>query len=304
MPPSAIARVPASTANLGPGFDCLGLALGLYNTVNLTVAGTTEVSVFGEGIGALPLNQKNLVLRAARRLAEWAGVRVPGWRLQQDNEIPLARGLGSSSAAIVGGLVAANELLRAEATPQDLLDLATELEGHPDNVAPALFGGLTVCARDDAGVHCIAFPPPAGLEVCVGIPATQISTEEARAALPDSYSREDTVHALSHASLTLAALVAGRYEVLRAAMRDRIHEPYRLALVSRLAEGIEAAENAGAQAAVLSGSGPSIAAFCTELDSKVEDAMLDAFGRIGLRAECRWLVPARGALDPDWTMSV
>jgi homoserine kinase len=304
MPPSAIARVPASTANLGPGFDCLGLALDLYNTVNLSVTGMTEVSVLGEGTGALPLNQQNLVLRAANRLAEQAGVQVPGWRLEQENEIPLARGLGSSSAAIVGGLVAANELLRTGASPQELLELATAIEGHPDNVAPALFGGLTVCAREGETVHCVALQPPAGLQVAVAIPMLEMSTEAARAALPNSYSREDTVYNLTHAALTVAALVEGRFDLLRAAMQDRIHEPYRLPLIPRLVEVMEAAQEAGALAAVLSGSGPSVAAFCDRLEAAIEEAMVEAFARIGHKAEVRWLHPAHGALDPDWTMRV
>ncbi|NLO74386.1 MAG: homoserine kinase [candidate division WS1 bacterium] len=304
MPPSAIARVPASTANLGPGFDCLGLALDLYNTVNLSVTGMTEVSVRGEGTGALPLNQQNLVLRAANRLAEQAGVQVPGWRLEQENEIPLARGLGSSSAAIVGGLVAANELLRTGASPQELLELATAIEGHPDNVAPALFGGLTVCAREGETVHCVALQPPAGLQVAVAIPMLEMSTEAARAALPNSYSREDTVYNLTHAALTVAALVEGRFDLLRAAMQDRVHEPYRLPLMPRLVEVMEAAQEAGALAAVLSGSGPSVAAFCDRLEAAIEEAMVEAFARIGHKAEVRWLQPAHGALDPDWTMRV
>jgi len=143
-------RVPASTANLGPGFDCLGLALDIYNTIELSLAMETTVQVSGEGQGYLPLGPKNLVVQAADRLAAQAGQQVPGWHLRQHNEIPLARGLGSSSTAIVGGLIAANDLLQAGLDRQQLLEIATEMEGHPDNVGPALYGGLTACCVEAA----------------------------------------------------------------------------------------------------------------------------------------------------------
>jgi homoserine kinase len=304
MLPSATAQVPASTANLGPGFDCLGLALSLYNTLTLSIAGVTEVELTGEGAGQLPLTRQNLVLRSAARLAEWAGVTVPGWRLEGYNEIPLARGLGSSSAAIVGGLVAANDLLQIGATPEELLNLATELEGHPDNVAPALFGGLTVCALEAGKVTCVPLPAPPGLQVAVAIPNVEVSTEAARHTLPESYSREDAVFNVSHVALTVTALLQGRYELLHGAMQDRLHQPYRLPLVPGLSEVLEGAVKAGAYAATLSGSGPTIAAFCPQRLAAVEEAMAGAFARQGLRAEVRWLEPARGALDPDWTLRV
>lgn len=304
MLPSATAQVPASTANLGPGFDCLGLALNLYNTVTLTAASVTEVMISGEGLGTLPLTAQNLVLRAASLLAERAGFTVPAWRLEAYNEIPLARGLGSSSAAIVGGLLAANELLQINASPQELLDLATEIEGHPDNVAPALFGGLTVCAVDEGKVTCLALEPPPDLHVAVAIPAFEVSTEAARQALPDSYSRADAVYNVTHSTLTLAALRERRYDLLGLAMADRLHQPYRAPLVPGLEDAIWSAVNAGAYSAALSGSGPTVAAFCAEPSAVIEEALRNAFARQGLKTQVRWLRPARGALDTDWTMAV
>jgi homoserine kinase len=297
MRPSASARIPASTANLGPGFDCLGLALDLYNTVTLRAAAVTEVTVTGEGVGRLPESPANLVLRAAAKLAKRAGVQLPGWRLEQHNEIPLARGLGSSSAAIVGGLVACDRLLELETPAAELLDLATELEGHPDNVAPALFGGLTVCARDGDRTHCLRLPAPEGLYVAVVIPDFEVSTEAARDALPDSYPRADAVYNVTHACLTLAALCRGRYDLLGGAMQDRIHQPYRLPLVPGMAEVIEAALDAGASGAALSGSGPAVAAFCEEKYHSVAEAMEQAFAREGIRSRTLWLQPATGALE-------
>ena len=297
MPLSASARIPASTANLGPGFDCLGLALNLYNTVTLSVAAVTEVTVTGEGAGRLPEARNNLVLRAAARLAEAAGVQVPGWRLEQHNEIPLARGLGSSSAAIVGGLLACDRLLQLETPAEELLELATALEGHPDNVAPALFGGLTVCAQDGERTHCLRLPEPVDLHVAVVIPDFEVSTEEAREALPSIYEKEAAVYNVTHACLTLAALARGRYDLLGAAMQDLLHQPYRLPLVPGMAEVIEAAREAGAAGAALSGSGPTVAAFCEEKYDSVTEAMQAAFLRHGIRARTLWLKPSAGGVD-------
>jgi homoserine kinase len=297
MPLSASARVPASTANLGPGFDCLGLALDLYNTVTLSVAAVIEVTVTGEGAGRLPQTRANLVLRAAARLAEEAGAQVPGWRLEQHNEIPLARGLGSSSAAIVAGLLACDRLLQLDTPTEDLLDLATRMEGHPDNVAPALYGGLTVCARDGEQTHCLRLPEPEGLDVAVVIPDFEVSTAEAREALPQIYPQETAVYNLTHACLTLAALSRGRYDLLGAAMQDRLHQPYRLPLVPGMARVIEAALEAGAAGAALSGSGPTVAAFCEEKNDAVPAAMQAAFQREGIRSRALWLKPSAGGLD-------
>jgi homoserine kinase len=298
MPRSATARIPASTANLGPGFDCLGLALDLYNTVTLSLAAVTDVTVTGEGVGRLPGTPANLVLRAAARLAQEAGVPIPGWRLEQHNEIPLSSGLGSSAAAIVGGLLACDRLLGLETPAEDLLQLATAIEGHPDNVAPALYGGLTVCAQDGDQIHCLRLPEPEGLHVAVAIPEFEVSTAEARAALPEIYPRETAVYNVTHACLTLAALCRGRYDLLGAAMQDRLHQPYRLPLVPGLAAVIEAARAAGAAGAALSGSGPAVAAFCEGKYDSVAEAMQAAFLREGLRCRLLWLKPSAGGLDP------
>lgn len=294
---SVTVRVPGSTANLGPGFDCLGIALNLYNTITLRPAAVTEITVSGQGAGQLPETEGNLVLHAAAALAERAGITLPGWRCQAHNEIPLARGLGSSSAAIVGGLVACDQLLELHTPASDLLDLAAEIEGHPDNVAPALYGGLTVCAQEGGQTFCLSLPPPADLYLAVAIPNFEVSTNAAREVLPAAYSRADTVYNLAHASLTLAALIQGRYDLLGTAMQDKVHQPYRRSLVPGMAEVIAAAAEAGAYTATLSGSGPSIVAFCKAEDPAIGEGMVQAFARQGIRAEVRWLKPAIGALD-------
>ena len=296
VPDAVKVQVPATTANLGPGFDCLGLALSLYNSVELSLSVITEVEVAGEGAGQLPLSDANLVLQAAHKLATQAQVEVPGWRLRQDNSIPLARGLGSSSAAIVGGLVAANQLLAANIGLPQLLQLATEMEGHPDNVAPALYGGLTVCGIEQDQVHCAAFPAPEGLSVALAIPEFEVSTELARSVLPGEVPFADAVFNTTHAALVLAALVSEDWPLLQVAMTDRLHQPYRAELIPGMQEGIAAAIQAGAYGAALSGSGPTIVAFAGHEDATISAAMRDAFQRRGIKARIVWArVSGQGA---------
>ncbi len=297
-------RVPATTANLGPGFDCLGLALDIHNTVELSLAVETRVEITGEGQGQLSLGPNNLVLQAAGRLAEQTGQQVPGWHLRQHNEIPLARGLGSSSAAIVGGLVAANELLQAGLDRNQLLQIAAHIEGHPDNVAPALYGGLTACCMEQADACCIRLDAPAELDIGIVIPRFEVSTQQARAVLPDEISFDDAVFNVSRAACTLAALVAGRWEVLSGVMKDRLHQPYRASLIPGMAEVIAAAEEAGAHGAALSGSGPTIVAFATDRKEAILDAMVNTFGNFNVEVTAFWTKPNnRGAVLVDEEVS-
>jgi len=281
-------RVPASTSNLGPGFDCLGLALDIHNTVELSLAVATTVEITGEGQGQLSLGPNNLILQAAGRLAEQTGQQVPGWHLRQHNEIPLARGLGSSSAAIVGGLMAANELLQASFDRQQLLEIATEIEGHPDNVGPALFGGLTACCVEAEDVCCIRLDAPRELDIGVVIPRFEVSTRQARQVLPEQVSFDDAVFNVSRAACTLAALVAGRWEVLSRVMKDRLHQPHRAPLIPGMEDVIAAAEEAGARGAALSGSGPTVVAFATEQRDAILEAMVKAFDNFNVAATAFW----------------
>lgn len=297
LPEAVKVRVPATTANLGPGFDCLGLALTLHNAVELSVAAVTEVQVRGEGAGQLPLSDANLVLQAANRVAAEADVVVPGWRLGQENHIPLARGLGSSSAAIVGGLVAANELLQAEIPIGQLLQIAAEIEGHPDNVAPALYGGLTACSIQEGKVYCVALPAPEQLAVALVMPEFEVSTEAARQVLPEQVPFADAVFNIGHAALVLAALVSEDWRLLPVAMKDRLHQPYRAHLIPGMEEVIAAAVQAGAYGAALSGSGPTIVAFAASEDNKIAEAIREAFDGRGIQARVIWTrVSAQGAI--------
>ncbi|NPV48628.1 MAG: homoserine kinase [Armatimonadetes bacterium] len=282
MPDAVQVRVPATTANLGPGFDTLGLALALYNEVELRVADQDSVEVRGEGQDCLPRDGSHLVLRSARLLAERAGRAVPGWQLVQSNAIPLARGLGSSSAAIVAGLFGADALLGTALPRSEILALAAEIEGHPDNVAPAIFGGLVVCCTD-GGLSGLPLPAP-DLQVVAAIPNFEVSTEAARKVMPATIPHADGVYNASHVALTVAALMTGEFVHLRVGMRDRLHQPYRAHLIPGFEATCAAALDAGAHGVALSGSGPTIAAFCTDHAPEVAAAMVTTLLEAGVEA--------------------
>lgn len=284
-------QVPATTANLGPGFDTLGLALSLYNEIKLALAEDVHVEIEGEGADTLPHDETHLVLHSAASLARQSGHEIAGWHLWQFNRIPLARGLGSSSAAIVAGLVAANELLALGLSPEELVPIAAEIEGHPDNVAPALLGGLTVCCAN-AQLHYLKLPPP-DLKVVVAIPDFEVSTEAARKVLPHEIPYRDGVYNVAHVAMTLGALVAGRYELLRECMEDKLHEPYRAYLVPGFPRVKEAALAAGAYGVCLSGSGPTIAAFAGQNEEEIAAHMCAAFQEAGVQARAHILTPVQ-----------
>lgn len=285
--------VPANTANLGPGFDTLGMALTLYNRMRFEETdGPVEVVSQGEGAGLLETGPDNLVYRSASRVFREVGQVAPALKITVENAIPVSRGLGSSSTAIVGGLVGANALLGSPLDQERLLTLAVEIEGHPDNVAPALLGGFQVCCLTGEGVFHVGIPSPAGLRVVVCIPDVAVSTEDARRVLPQQYTRADAVFNVSRAALLVAGLLTGRPEVLRTAMQDRIHQPYRAALIPGFEAALQAALDAGAAGACLSGSGSTMLALTTGNEQVVGEAMAAAVSAAG--AGARWL-----ALDVD-----
>ncbi|ABF46547.1 homoserine kinase [Deinococcus geothermalis DSM 11300] len=254
-------RAPASSANLGPGFDSLGLSVPLFTTLRVTPQEVTEVVPLGPALAGTPADKSNYVYRAMQLAAKRAGRPLPPARVEIETEVPLARGLGSSAAALVAGIVAANELLGRPLDDEALLDVAAREEGHPDNVAPALFGGIVVATLDKLGTHYVRLEPPAHLGVTVLIPDFELSTSKARAVLPKEYSRADAVHALSHAALLAAALAQGRLDLLKHAMQDYIHQIWRAPLVPGLSDILEEAHRHGALGAALSGAGPTVLCF-------------------------------------------
>ncbi|MBP7999194.1 MAG: homoserine kinase [Chloroflexi bacterium] len=279
---SITVHVPATSANLGPGFDCLGLSLTLSNRITLSEQETPlTIQISGEGADWLPRDTHNLVWQAACKVFDLVGRWPVGVMMQLENRIPAGSGLGSSAAAVVGGLVAANALVKGGLTPETLLQLATEMEGHPDNVAPALFGGLTLINQTDTGLHLERIPLPP-LQVVIVLPAFDLPTVQARAALPRQIARQDAIFNIGRMGLLLRALPAGDYAKLRVAMQDRLHQPYRLPLVPGLAAAFAAAYTAGAAAVALSGAGPSLIAFAPVGHEQIGIACAAAFAQAGL----------------------
>ena len=296
-------RVPGTSANCGPGFDCLGLATTIYNYLDLTLirSGKVIVESKGEGSENIPRGRRNLTWQAVSRLLKEVGRadEFKGAIIRMKNNVPISRGLGSSSTAIVAGLVAANEIVGSPLNRQELLKLATELEGHPDNVAPALFGGFTVSVMDKGEVQTFSFQPRIKLKLIVAVPDFELSTRLARKVLPRNVSMKDAIFNVSRASMLIAALVEGREDLLPLAFDDALHQPYRKKLVPGMSEVFEAAKSAGALGAAISGAGSCLIAFTSarsHLEDKISAAMIDAFGSAGVKSKALILdVDRRGA---------
>lgn len=266
-------RVPATSANLGAGFDCMGLALGIYDDVTLlaTTSTSTEVTVEGEGAGRVSTDENNLVVKAIRLGLEMAGAPQVGIKLHCVNRVPHGRGMGSSAAAAVAGLVLAREMIDApELLDNDtILTLATELEGHPDNAAPALLGGATVAWTDEKP-HALRYQVSPELKVSVAVPEEHLSTAKARAALPENIPHADAVFNVSRAALGVLALQS-RPDLLFAATDDRLHQPYRSKVMPKTWTLVEALREQQIPAAI-SGAGPSVIIFET-LSAPVRQAV-------------------------------
>jgi homoserine kinase len=266
---------PASSANLGPGFDCMALALELRNEVEISEAAGAgvQVEISGEGVTEAPAGADNLFLRAFVA----GGGDPAGLRFEMRNRVPFSRGLGSSAATIVAGLAAADAWY--DRPPRDLLGLAAELEGHPDNVAAALNGGLTLAWSGPRGVSAIGFGVPEAAFVVV-VAEQRLSTAEARAALPEQVPHADAVHNASRAALLVAALGSGDGDLLRDALDDRLHEPYRAPLVPLLSAVRERCHGLSEVYGVtLSGAGPSVLVWCRpDADQRIADSLADLPG--------------------------
>lgn len=288
-------RVPATVANLGAGFDVLAAAVGVRAEITLAPAESPQVAVTGV---AVPQDASNLMYRSAAAVGSTLGYRG-AFALQAHSPIPLRSGLGSSAAAIVGGAVAASRLLGDALDADALLRVASDLEGHPDNVAAGLFGGVVVVARDGEAFHWARLLPALPLSVVLAVPALQIETAAARQVLPQQISRDDAVYNLGHAALLVTALALGRPEPLRQALRDRLHQPYRKHLVPGFDRVVAAAADAGAYGAVLSGSGPTVAALAPPAVARaVGEAMRAAFESAGVASQTIVTdIDGRGALE-------
>lgn len=271
-------RVPATSANLGPGFDTLGLALSVYDELEVDALepGRLEIEVSGTGADDVPRDASHLVVRAIAYAYEAVGRPLPGLRLRAHNTIPHGRGLGSSGAAVVSGILAAKGLLEGEVDlgPDALLRLATELEGHPDNVAPALFGGLTIAWTDESGPQHKKLLVHRGVSPIVFVPEFTMSTSVARSLQPAQFSREDAVFNVSRSALLIAALTQSP-ELLMAATEDKLHQSYRAAAMPETDGLVRALRRAGF-AAVVSGAGPSVLVLADGPGRRLEAAQVVA----------------------------
>lgn len=282
-------RVPATSANMGAGFDSLGIALSLYNTICVeeTAEGLTIENKQSDEY--IPTGENNLIYRAVKIVFDEVGYSAKGLRIVQDSEIPMTRGLGSSSACIIGGMLAANVISGRKLSYADILDLATELEGHPDNVTPALYGGF--CAAVKSGGHTLAksvkIEKP--LSFAAMIPDFFVSTKKSRIALPDTVTHKDAAYNAGHAALFAMSLATGDFEKLRVAVKDKLHQPYRAAYIDNMEETFGEAYKNGAYAVWLSGSGPTIIAVYSPENKGFTSNMNRFFDRNEHGRRCRRL---------------
>lgn len=287
MSQRATARIPASTTNLGPGFDVLGLALQLYSTVTLEITEKeTEVVVSGLDVDKIPSSPDHVAFRAVKTVFHKSGQELPkGLKLTIVNGIPAIRGLGGSGTAILGGLLTANVLCGKPFSRSELLNFATAIEGHPDNVAASLHGGLVVSLQEDDFIHTIQIECDPALQVVLAIPEFTLSTQKAREILPKSVDFVDAIYNISRSSLLVASIATGKLDMLSMAMSDRLHQPYRSTLIPGFDDVVDAATSSGSLSIALSGAGPTIAAYCLDNMEQVGNSMQEAFKKNNIHCE-------------------
>ncbi len=270
-------RVPASSANLGPGFDALGLALGIYLECDFEPADSLAITVSGRDAACISTGEDNLIWQTALAVAQDTGGVLPAISLTIHNDIPLGKGLGSSAAALTAGVVIADHLLGLHWKPPRILIEAARIEGHPDNVAACVLGSIVATAVDRAGTaRAVRLDLPSRFRVGVVVPDFVLPTREARAALPECYSREDTIYNVQRAALLIAALATGTIAAFPTALEDRLHQPYRARLVPGLEEIIQL-RAPGLLGCVLSGAGPSVLVFYEKGCEEVCDLVRQIF---------------------------
>lgn len=296
-------KVPGTSANCGSGFDCLGLAATIYNEFEFTFCKEKRLTITaaGEGADTIPADEKNIVWQSARLLLDRAGAdRINGAEINMVNRVPMSRGLGSSAAAIVAGLIGANAAVDNHFNRNDILKFATEIEGHPDNVAPAIFGGFTVSVVEKNSVHTFSFLPKIKLKLIVAVPDFPLSTKLARQVLPKTVPLKDAIFNISRASMLVAALIEGKEKFLPAAFDDALHQPYRTKLVPGMEEVFAAAKKSGALGVALSGAGPCLIAFSAanrKIENDIASEMVQTFKKFDVQSSALILdVDTRGAV--------
>jgi len=287
--------VPATTANIGPGFDCLGAALSLYNHFKFSLADRLTITASGEGADKVERDETNLVYQAIAKFYQHIDCPIPAIAFHTDTAIPLSRGLGSSATAIVGGIFGANLLAGSPLDRMELLDLAIAMEGHPDNVAPAMLGGCQLMASNQAGgwEYCdLQWHESIGL--VVAIPDFELSTAKAREVLPKQFSMHDAVFNASHLALLSHGIQTGNVKWVKAGLQDRLHQNYRQSLITGMADVQAAAIASGAYGMVISGAGPTLLSLAPlgTIDA-VAQAMQQAWQTIGVKSVTKCLAIAK-----------
>lgn len=289
-------KVPATSANLGPGFDALGLALDLWNETRITPAKEFAVLVQGEGEGRLSTGKHNLIIRTAHKLADRAGKPLPPFHVECVNQVPLSSGMGSSATAILTGLLTGNILLENPFSKDEILNIASDMEGHSDNVAAAMLGGLVVSTTQAGHVIARQIPTAMELHVTLALPDFYLTTKHARAALPKRITLKNAVHNIGRTVLVTEAFRTGDLNLLGKVMTDKLHQPYRLKLIPGALAAMDAAKEAGAAAVALSGAGPSLIAFSSKAEAGIGESIKRAFEKAGLTARLFHLrVSSQGA---------
>ena len=293
-------RVPATTANLGPGFDCLGMALDLWNTIELELD-SEGIHITGEGEDTLSEDENNLIFQSAINLFDAALVPVPRFSLTCHNNIPIGRGLGSSAAAVIGGISAANEICGRPFNNEQIARLAVTIEGHPDNVVPALDGGLRIVIRQGEDILSSPVTIPPNIRAVALIPHQPISTKQARAILPTNVSREDAIFNIGRVALLINSLSTGETDLLKSATQDKLHQPQREILFPAMRLIFQAAHKAGALGVFLSGSGPTIIALTVERGMTIAYEMADIAEKSGVFGDLRIMeISKTGATSRLW----
>lgn len=263
-------RVPGTSANIGPGFDSVGLALTMYNYIEATETdGGLSIEILdAETKEFLPTDEKNLVYKAMKYLFDKAGFHPKGLKLVLKSDVPVTRGLGSSSACIVGGLMCANELCGKKFSKRQIMEMATAIEGHSDNVCAAVAGGFTVSVYNKEEIFYYSHKMPGDLKFLVLIPDYAVTTQKARNTLPGYYPKREVAFNISHASLMVASIVSGNYENLLCALEDKVHEPYRKVFIDGYQKIYNKLKAYGALGTYISGSGPTLVSFVEADDAE------------------------------------
>lgn len=298
---SVTVRIPATTGNMGAGFDCIGMALGLYNTIQITETNSDlTVSVEGEGKDLVPLDAENVCVQAAIRVCEETGRNPDGLHFNLQHDIPVSRGLGSSGVAIVAGAYGMNELMGASLDTATIIRICSDMEGHPDNVIPSLLGGLSISGERYGTIVHRTVSVPSDLSAIVAVPDYTLETKLAREALPETVPMQDAVYNMCSVGLMIQGMMTKDYDLLRAGTDDRLHQPYRASLVPGLKQVMVAALSQGAHSAALSGAGPTVIALASKNEAQVATAMSSTFDEHGI--SCRTLtleIDNRGARRLD-----